>query len=113
MLLCSVRKLENTKPPSWPQAEMVWLVFVIMMDFVSVQINICFNSNSLAMCTLSRKEMSESSLDVGEAVSGDDGLGGDTADGDHGKTAVEELSGLLLVHASLVLGGELSSPGKV
>ena len=53
------------------------------------------------------------SLNVGEAVSGDDGLGGDAADGDHGKTAVQELSNLLLLHTSIILGGELGAKGEV
>ena len=52
-------------------------------------------------------------LDVGEAVSGDDGLGGDAADGDHGKAAVEELGHLLLLQTSIVLGGELSTEGEI
>mmetsp|Transcript_30656 Transcript_30656/g.89542 ORF Transcript_30656/g.89542 Transcript_30656/m.89542 type:complete len:210 (-) Transcript_30656:10-639(-) len=52
-------------------------------------------------------------LDVGEAVSGDDGLGGDTTDSDHGQTAVEELGNLLLLHTGIVLGGKLGAEGEV
>lgn len=52
-------------------------------------------------------------LDVGEAVSSDDGLGGDTADGDHRKAAVEELGNLLLLETSIVLGGKLGAEGEI
>jgi len=57
--------------------------------------------------------MCVNSLDVREAVSGDDGLSGDTTDSDHGKTAVKELGDLLLLHTSVVLGGILGTKCKV
>ena len=46
-------------------------------------------------------------------MSGDDGLGSDAADGDHGKAAVEELGNLLLLETSIVLGGKLGAEGEV
>ena len=46
-------------------------------------------------------------------MSGDDGLSGDAADGDHGKAAVEELGNLLLLETSIVLGGKLGAEGEV
>jgi hypothetical protein len=47
------------------------------------------------------------SLDVWETVPSDDRLSGNSTDSDHGKSAIQELRGLLLCHLVCVLGRNL------
>jgi hypothetical protein len=51
-------------------------------------------------------------LDVGESMSGDDCLGGNSANGEHGQSAVEKFGIALLLEGGGVLGCKLS-PAKV
>jgi hypothetical protein len=52
------------------------------------------------------------SLDVWESVPSDDRLSGNSTDSDHGKSAIQELRGLLLCHLVCVLGCNLG-PAEV